>query len=161
MRRVLPVLALLAALTVPAASGQAKPPATGAGCKAKVTVVLTGTLLSVSGGGGAEDDPAEGSPPVVDPRPAATGGSVSLHVERANRHGHPYAETGRPVTITIGGKTAIRRQGQATLADLESGDHAVVTARVCRAELQADSLPGLTATKIVARPADDSGDEPY
>ncbi len=160
MRRALLALLLLAALAVPAASGKAGPAAPGGGCKQKVTVVLTGTLLTVDGGGQSGDSPAEGSPPVVDPRPAASGGSVSLLVKRTNRHGRPYAEADRPVTVAVGARTKIRRQGQATLADLEAGDGAVVTARVCRAELRVGSLPGLTAAKIVARPASGSG-EPY
>lgn len=125
-----------AALLVPVASAK-KPPATGEGCKPRVAVVLMGTFAS------------------------AGGTSVSLSVERSNKAGRPYAAATQPVTVAVDGKTKIRRQGSAALADLADGDFLVVTARVCKADLQGGAVPALTAKAIVARPATVESGEPY
>jgi hypothetical protein len=117
-----------------------KPPATGAGCRPQVTVVLKGTLAAT---------------------PGATATSISVNTTHANHHGSAYVKLGQPISVAVDAKTKVRRQGQKTLGDLRQGDAVVVRARVCKADL-ASGTPHLTATSIVAHDAShasDAGDQ--
>lgn len=114
------------------AAPQVKPPATGGGCKPKVTVVLKGTLAV---------------------EPVASSTTLSVNVTKANRHGRAYVAAS-PVTVTVTADTKVRRQGKKTLGDLELGDRVLVQARACKADLaEGATLPALTASKVVAHPA--------
>jgi hypothetical protein len=107
--------------------GKGKPPATGEGCKPKVTVVLKGTLTA---------EPTT---------------SLSVDVTRANRWGRAYV--GATHVVSTDEKTKVRRQGKKTLDDLESGDRVLVQARACKADLAEEATPALTAVRVVAHPA--------
>ncbi|MER3488223.1 MAG: hypothetical protein C4307_05670, partial [Chloroflexota bacterium] len=109
-----------AALAVPTALaapplGKGKPPATGPGCKPKVTVVLKGTLTT-------------------DPGVGAT--SFGLQVTGASRHGQSLV-TSPPATVTIavGADTKVRRNGAKTIDALAQGDRTVVHLRLCKADV--------------------------
>jgi hypothetical protein len=121
-------LAASAAVAAPP-PGAGKPPATGAGCKPKVTVVLKGALTSVS----------------------AT--VLGVNVKQANRHGRPYVTAAQPTSVLVNADTKVRRQGKKTLADLLVGDRVVVQARVCKKDLANGATPALTAVRVVAHPA--------
>ena len=117
------------ATTSTAAKG--KPPKSGPGCRPRVALVLRGTLATAPG----------------------AGTSFSLNVTRANHHAAAYAAASQPITILVDTQTVVRRQGKKTLADLVSGDRALVQARACKADLAGGATPPLTATRIVAHPA--------
>jgi len=117
-----------AAVAVPP-PGKGKPPATGEGCKPKVTVVLKGTVTS------------------------ASASSLSMNVTRANRWGHAYLEAGT-ATVAVNQDTKVRRRGNKTLAaELVTGDRVLVQARTCKADLAEAATPALTAVRVVAHPA--------
>jgi len=106
-----------------------KPSTTGAVCKPKVTVVLKGTLASVSSG------------------------SLGVTVTHSNRWGRAYATTGS-ATVTVNTETKVRRNGKKLLTDLFVGDWVLVQARACKAELLATGTPpALTAVRVIAHPA--------
>lgn len=136
--RFLLVALVIASLGVSAAiaappPGKGKPPATGAGCKPKVTVVLKGTLFAT---------------------PGATASALSVIVTKGNRFGRSYVAASQPLSILVGEDTKIRRQGKKTLGDLLSGDRVLVQARACKADLAAEgATPPLTASRVVAHPA--------
>jgi hypothetical protein len=109
--------------------GKGKPPATGAGCKPTVTVVLKGALTSVS--------------TTV----------LGVSVKQANRHGRAYVTAAQPTSVLVNTDTKVRRQGKKTLADLLAGDRVVVQARVCKKDLANGAAPALTAVRVVAHPA--------
>jgi hypothetical protein len=130
------VVAMLAAMfSVSAAiaappEGKGKPPATGDGCKPKVTVVLKGTLVS------------------------ASTDSLSMNVTRSNRWGRAYVTAGS-ASVTVDEKTKVRGKGMKTVADLaelKAGDRVLVQARACKADLAEAATP-LTAVRVVAHPA--------
>jgi hypothetical protein len=109
--------------------GKGKPPASGPGCKPKVTVVLKGTLKS---------------------DPGATATSFSLEVTRANKHGASLV-TSPPTTVTIAvnAQTKVRRQGATTIDALALNDRALVQLRFCKA----DVADGISAAELQATPA--------
>lgn len=117
----------------PASAG--KPSTTGSTCKPKVTVVLKGTLASVSTG------------------------SLGVTVTHSNRWGRAYATAGSAaVTVNTdtdpGPDTMVRRNGKKLLTDLVVGDWVLVQARACKAELlAAGTPPPLTASRVIAHPA--------
>jgi hypothetical protein len=124
-------------------AGKGKPPATGAGCKPRIAVVLKGTLASTPG-------------------PSAT--SISVKVTSGNHWGGAYVAASQPRSIGVDSNTNIRREGQKTLAALLAGDLVLVQARVCKADLANNATPALTASKVVAHPAssgkkDDQGEK--
>jgi hypothetical protein len=110
--------------------GKGKPPATGEGCKPKVTVVLKGTLAAA---------------------PGAT--SLSVNVTKANRHGRAYVAAAQPTSVLVDEDTKVRRRGKKELGDLLSGDRVLVQARTCKADLAEGATPQLTAKRVVAHPA--------
>jgi hypothetical protein len=126
--RLLLVSLAVAMLTVSAAVAAPPPgkgkPATGEGCKPKVTVVLKGTLASAP---------------------------LNVTVTRANRWGRAYVSASA-VTVATNADTKVRRQGKKTLADLVVGDRVLVQARVCKADLADEKTPALTAVRVVAHP---------
>ena len=131
--RLLVVGLVCAALTVSTAvaappPGKGKPPTTGEGCKPKVTVVLKGTLASVSAG------------------------SLGVTVTRSNRWGKAYATAGT-ASVTVNDDTKVRRNGKKTVGDLVVGDRVLVQARTCKADLAEAATPALTAVRVVAHPA--------
>lgn len=106
--------------------GKGKPPATGEGCKPRVTVVLKGLL---------------------------TGAPLSVDVTGANRWGRAYVAGSASTSVTTNADTKVRRQGKKTLADLVVGDRVLVQAKVCKAALADEATPPLTAVRVVAHPA--------
>jgi hypothetical protein len=117
-----------------------KPPASGAGCRPQITVVLHGTIAT-----------APGSAPTL---PFA----LMVTVSSANAHGRAFVKTTQPVTVTVTSSTRISRQGDHKLADLLAGDLVTVQARTCKADLSAAAAPSLSATMINAHPAGSGGD---
>ena len=106
-----------------------KPLPTGPTCKPKVTVVLKGTLTSVSVG------------------------SLGMTVTQGNRWGRAYVTAGT-ATVTVTDDTRVRGNGAKEADDLAVTDRVLVQARVCKAELLAvGPLPVLTAVRVVAHPA--------
>lgn len=134
--RFLLVALVIASLGVSAAiaappPGKGKPPATGEGCKPKVTVVLKGTLAATPG-------------------PAAS--ALSVNVTKGNRFGRAYVAASQPLSVLVDEDTKVRRQGKKTLGDLLSGDRVLVQARACKADLAEGATPPLTASRVVAHP---------
>jgi hypothetical protein len=128
------LLSVSAAVAAPP-EGKGKPK-TGEGCKPKVTVVLKGTLNSVSGS------------------------SLSMKVARANHWGQTWAKAGS-ASVTLDQKTKVRGHGMKSVADLAklaSGDRVLVQARVCKADLAEGAAPALTATRVVGHPANPAKD---
>jgi hypothetical protein len=125
---------LVAGVSVAAAQPptKGKPPTTGPGCKPQVMVVLKGTLVTA---------------------PGASGTSMTLTVTQANKHGQAYVKATQPVSVVVGTKTVVRREGKKTLGDLVSGDRVLVQARACLADLANGATPTLTAVRVVAHPA--------
>ncbi len=135
--RVFLATALAAGLAASAAvasppPGKGKPASTGPTCKPKVTVILSGTLLS-------------------DPGTGAT--SFTMHVTRANKHGKTLA--GLDVTITVDAKTKIKRQGSKTVDALALNDRANVRLMRCKGDLplSASTVDDVAASRVVAHPA--------
>ncbi len=113
--------------------GESKPPASGAGCKPRIAVVLKGTLAG---------------------KPA---NAVTVDVKSGNRWARAYV--GKQWQIAVGPGTKIRRQGQKTLGALVVGDRVHVQARVCKADLADNKTPALNASKVVAHPANAAKDK--
>ncbi len=107
-------------------SAKGKPPATEAGCKPKVSVVLKGSL---------------------------TGAPLSIDVESANRWGRAYVAGTASTSIKVDTETKVRRQGKKLITDLVVGDRVLVQAKVCKGALAQEATPGLTAVKVIAHPA--------
>ena len=135
--RVLLVALAVALLSVSAAvaappNGKGKPKPTGDGCRPKVTVVLKGTLDSVSSS------------------------SLSMKVNHANRWGRAWAKAGS-ASVALDQKTKVRGNGMKSvddLAKLKSGGRVLVQARVCKADLDEGATPpALTAGRVVGHPA--------
>ena len=118
------MLSVSAAVAAPP-PGKGKPPATGEGCKPKVTVVLKGTLALAP---------------------------LNVTVTGANRWGRAYVSASA-VTVAVNADTKVRRQGTKTLADLVVGERVLVQAKVCKADLANEATPALTAVRVVAHPA--------
>src|SRR5579871_3349258 len=132
-----------AALTAPPAMHPgtgSKPPASGAGCRPQITVVLHGTIAT-----------APSSDPTL---PFA----LMVDVSSANAHGRAFVNTTQPVTATVTSSTRISRQGDHKLADLLAGDLVTLQARTCKTDLSAGATPSLTATMLNAHPAGSGGD---
>lgn len=130
-------LAVSSAAAAPPA-GKGKPPATGAGCKPRIAVVLKGTLAST---------------------PGASATALSVNVKSANRWGRAYVTASQPRSIGVDAGTKVRRQGKKTLGGLVSGDRVLVQARVCKADLANDATPALTASKVIAHSATAANDD--
>ena len=128
------VVALVAVSVAVAAPppGKGKPLATGPTCKPKVTVVLKGTFTSLSGN------------------------VLTMAVTGGNRWARPWV-TAKTAAVTVDPSTTKvrvdQRNGPKTLANLVSGDWLLVQARACKADLEAVTLPTLTAVRIVAHQA--------
>ena len=122
----------LAAVVLTASSAIAAPPAgkgkpqTGAGCKPQVMVVLKGTLTTAP---------------------------LSVDVTSGNHWGHAYVAGTASTTIAVDAKTKVRRQGKKAITDLVVGDRVLVQAKVCKADLEDNAMPALTARMVVAHPA--------
>jgi hypothetical protein len=119
------LLGVSAAVAAPP-PGKGKPPATGEGCKPKVTVVLKGLL---------------------------TGAPLSVDVTSANRWGRAYVAGTASTSIAVNADTKVRRQGKKLITELVVGDRVLVQARVCKADLVEGAMPALTAVRVVAHPA--------
>ena len=105
-----------------------KPATTGALCRPKVTVVLKGTLTSVSAA------------------------SLGIDVEHGNRWARAYTSLGT-ATLVMNDTTKVRRNGEKLVSDLAVGDRLLVQARACKADLTAQGTPpALTAVRVVAHP---------
>ena len=105
-----------------------KPATTGALCRPKVTVVLKGTLTSVSAA------------------------SLGIDVEHGNRWARAYTSLGT-ATLVMNDTTKVRRNGKKLVSDLAVGDRLLVQARACKADLTAQGTPpALTAVRVVAHP---------
>jgi hypothetical protein len=105
-----------------------KPATTGALCRPKVTVVLKGTLTSVSAA------------------------SLGIDVEHGNRWARAYTSLGT-ATLVMNDTTKVRRNGKKLVSDLAVGDRLLVQARACKADLTAQGTPpALTAVRAVAHP---------
>ena len=105
-----------------------KPATTGAPCRPKVTVVLKGTLTSVSAA------------------------SLGLDVDHGNRWARAYTSLGT-ATLVMNDTTKVRRNGKKLVSDLAVGDLLLVQARACKAALTAQGTPpALTAVRVVAHP---------
>ena len=113
-------------------AGKGKPPKAGPGCKPKVTMVLKGTLAAT---------------------PGPSGTSLSINVEKANKHGQAYVTGTQPVSVAVDASTKFRKQGKKTIGDLLAGDRVLVQARACKADLASTTLPALTAVRVVAHGA--------
>jgi len=132
--KVLVVGVLAAALCVSAAvaappPGKGKPQPTGPTCKPKVTVVLKGTLTGVSGS------------------------TLTMTVKGGNRWARAWVNAGTAQVTVDPSMTKVRRNGAKTLAELKPTDWLLVQARACKADLMSNTLPTLTAVRIVAHPA--------
>ena len=114
-------------------SDKGKPAAVGPDCKPKIAVVLKGTLAAT---------------------PGASATAISVRVTSGNRWARAYVAAAQPRSIGVDAKTKIRRQGGKTLGTLVSGDRVLVQSRVCKADLANGATPALTASKVIAHPAD-------
>ena len=118
-------LAVSSAVAAPP-EGKGKP-TTGEGCKPKVTVVLKGTL---------------------------TGAPLQVDVTSSNRWGRAYVPGTASTSIAVDPNTTkVRRRGKALITELVVGDRVLVQARVCKADLEDNAMPPLTASRVVAHPA--------
>jgi ABC-type sugar transport system substrate-binding protein len=133
------ILALsAAALAVPAATAapaKGKPGRSGPDCRPRVMVVLKGTVAA---------------------QPAATDTSFQLKVDRANHHGRALG--GQTLTMNVDANTRyVKGDQKIQLKDLAANDRVLVQARACKADLKAardaQTLPSLTARKVVVKPA--------
>ena len=126
------VAVVLTASSAIAAPPDGKPPATGAGCKPQVMVVLKGTL---------------------------TGTPLNVDVTSGNHWGRAYVAGTASTTIAVDSKTNVRRQGKKAMTDLVVGDRVLVQAKVCKADLKDNTMPALTARMVVAHPAKTEKDD--
>jgi hypothetical protein len=126
-------LALLGASVAVAAppAGKGKPPATGAGCKPMISVVLKGTLAADAG-----------SAPT----------SLSVNVTGGN-HFAAVWKNEQGVSVALATSTKVNRQGDHSAADLKSGDKVNIQAKSCKADLANNATPALTAARVTAHAA--------
>jgi hypothetical protein len=76
--------------------------------------------------------------------------TLKLDVTQTNAHGKSLVGAG--LVVALDAKTTFRRNG-AKLADARvTGDRLLVQARVCKADLTAETAPALTAVRVVAQP---------
>jgi len=139
MRLKILILALVASLVAVSAAvakdhpGKGNGPKSGHACKARVTVMLKGSLAP-------DVDPADGDTSFV------------MMVKHSNRHGHAYKLAGS-ATLTVDAKTRVNRLGAHNLGALAPNDRLLVTAKACRADLKNGATPDLTARRVLAHPA--------
>ena len=119
--------------------GKGKPPTKGAGCKASVTVVLTGKLA-----GNGTTAPSTLSVNMT---------SLSLTQAGGHRFTRLYKHGAHPVSVAITTSTKINRQGDHNPADLEKGDRVNITARGCMTDIENGTRPLVTATRVTALPS--------
>ena len=105
-----------------------KPSKTGPSCRPRISVVLSGTLVTP---------------------PGASGTTFTMTVAHVNHHAKAY-KAASPVTISIDASTTFRRQGSKSQASLLAGDRVQVQARACKADLASEATPPLTAVRVVA-----------
>jgi len=74
-------------------------------------------------------------------------------VTSSNRWGRAYVPVTASTSVAVTDDTKVRRQGQKKITDLVVGDRVLVQARVCKADLKANAMPALTASRVVAHPA--------
>ena len=84
-------------------------------------------------------------------------GSFQMDVEKSNWHARVYQ--GKTVTISVDAKTKFRRNGHATLADFEAGDHVDAHVRACKAPKAKERDGGTTSTPTMTG-ASPSADQP-
>jgi hypothetical protein len=140
MRKLVSLILLAGALAVPAASAApAKHGNHGHGAKAchgkaRVMVVLKGTLAN---------DPATGDT------------SLQLTVLHTNRWGRGYKQASQPATVNVADATRYSKDGEdSTLDALAQNDLVLVQGKVNRCALRdadAANMPALTAKKVMAR----------
>ena len=146
MRKLIPLMLLVSALAVPAATaapakhgnpGHGNGNGHGHGSKAchgkaRVMVVLKGTLAN---------DPAAGDT------------SLQLTVLHANRWGRGYKQATQPLTVNVVDATRYRKDhGHSTLDALAQNDSVLVQGKVSRCDLRdADpaNMPAFTARMVV------------
>lgn len=142
--KVLVVAVAAAALTASAALAApptshpgkgSKPPATGAGCKPRVMVVLHGTVAAAPGSA------------------TTLPFSLMVTVTSANAHGKAFVNPTTPLGITVTSSTRVSREGSKTLSSLLQNDRVTVQARTCKADLANGAAPALTATRVSGHPA--------
>ena len=128
------VLAVSAATAAPAKGKPSGPkPCHG---KAKVTVVLKGTLAN---------DPASGDT------------SFQLTVQHTNRWGRTYKAASQPLTVNVDANTRYVKADQpSTLDSLAMNDQVVVKSKMSRCDLlaNASSPTALTAKAVIVQTAD-------
>jgi hypothetical protein len=112
-------------------TGKGKPPATGAGCKPMVSVILTGTLAADAG-------------------PAPT--SLSVNVTAGNHFAKAWKK--QAASVALASSTKVNRAGDTNPADLKSGDRVNIRARSCKADLVNNAMPALTAVRVTAHAPD-------
>jgi hypothetical protein len=79
-----------------------------------------------------------------------------MTVTRGNRWARAWVTAGTAQVTVDSSTTKVRidrRNGAKALADLVSGDWLLVQARACKVDLEADTLPTLTAVRLVAHQA--------
>ncbi len=108
-----------------------KPNRSGPNCRPAVSFNLKGSLVSTD----------------------EAGKALKMHVHRTNKHGR--AHVGKDVDVKVDERTKIRRDGRATLADLDAGDRLKVQVRDCKAGPGVDLL----AKRVLAHPARPAGGE--
>jgi len=112
-----------------------KPPATGPGCKPRVSVILKGTVA-------------------VAPGTAATlPFSLQANVAHANLFGQAYVKATQPVSVTVTNKTKVKLgklKGLAALRALQVHDGVRIQALACKADLANGAIPALTAKRVDA-----------
>lgn len=127
LKALIAALALGATLVpVALASGQKKPPATGAGCKPAVALIIVGKASA-----------------------NASATQVSVNVSAGNRFARPLfaKNTVTGVTVTTTAATKITTSGgtPVSLTSVTSGERVLVKYRVCKADLK-----GVTASSLAS-----------
>lgn len=137
LKAVLVAAVLGAAFVSVGVASAKKPPATGAGCKPAVALVVVGKATA-----------------------DATATQVSLNVSGGNRFARPLFKNGTTtvLTVTTASTTKITTSGGSpvSLTGVKSGEGVLVKYRVCKADLKgatasslAALLTKLTPTKVV------------
>src|SRR4026208_1487651 len=143
-------LAVSSAVAAPP-EGKGKPK-TGEGGKPKVTVVLKGTLTGAPLQVDATSSNRWGRAYVPGPAPTST--AVDPNTTKAPRRGRAYVPGTASTSIAVDPNTTkVRRRGKALITELVVGDRVLVQARVCKADLEDNAMPPLTASRVVAHPA--------
>lgn len=139
MRKLITLLLAAGALAVPAATAaptKGKPGTKPCHGKARVSVVLKGTLAN---------DPVAGDP------------SFQLTVLHSNRWGRGYKKAAQPLTVLVADSTRyVKDDAASTLDALAQDDAVVVKSKMRRCDLRdADptNMPDLTARMVVDKTA--------